>query len=503
MANLIRLQHSRPRSRGRGATAWVALALAAPLGAAGGVAGFFAAALATSSAVGLGLAGLAACFAISGGLAAWATRRLWPAQRTVVALGLGIGTTLLLSLLAALTVGRPLAPPAERLPLPPQGGYWELPTGSRIAYLRIPALGRARATPIIRIHGGPGGYAVTNERAVAFFGQLARDGYDVYVYDQIGSGLSARLDDPREYTLTRSVADLEAIRQAIGADQLIVLGESWGATLAANYMAVHPDHVARVIFSSPAPINPAEWGSYQADLRARLAPAQQQELAQLTSQPRLAVIALLATLNPRAARDLAPDRELDGWMDHYVSLQLPGLRCNPASAPAAQPVHGFGFWAARMVGREFYEQRARLKPRALLAGNQTPTLILRGKCDHIAAGVADQYRATFAQSTLVSFPAAGHIIYEEQPERYLAAVRTFLRDEPVVKCGRPYRRSATLSGCFVGAWSLASTLWAALHPWAVGLSRRRSPLVRARSARNVTHWFGCPLTPKSTHVFPV
>lgn len=150
------------------------------------------------------------------------------------------------------------------MPLPPQGGYWELPTGSRIAYLRLPAVGPAQATPIIRLHGGPGGYAVTNQRAVAFFGHLAQDGYDVYLYDQIGSGLSARLDDPREYTLTRSVANLEAIRQAIGADQLILLGESWGATLAANYMAAYPDHVGRVIFSSPAPSNPAAWGSYQA-----------------------------------------------------------------------------------------------------------------------------------------------------------------------------------------------------------------------------------------------
>ncbi|NTU77974.1 MAG: alpha/beta fold hydrolase [Chloroflexales bacterium] len=171
-------------------------------------------------------------------------------------------------------------------------------------------------------------------------------------------------------------------------------------------------------------------GQLPGDLRARLAPAQQQALAQLTGQPRLLVITLLAGLNPRAARSLAPDQELDGWMDRYVSLQMPALRCNPASAPAVSPVHGFGFWAARMVGREFYEQRATLDPRARLAGALTPTLILRGTCDHIDAAVADQYRATFARSTLVTFPAAGHIIYEEQPERYLAVVRTFLHEQP-------------------------------------------------------------------------
>ena len=34
--------------------------------------------------------------------------------------------------------------------------FWELPTGSKIAYVRIPADGRAREAPIIFLHGGPG-----------------------------------------------------------------------------------------------------------------------------------------------------------------------------------------------------------------------------------------------------------------------------------------------------------------------------------------------------------
>ena len=429
MSRSIGLTHIQSPSKPRRIAAWLGLAIAILLGPVGAVAGFLAAALVTSHVIGMSAAGLAACFIVSSGLAARMARRVYPARRTHVGLGIGMGTTLLVGLLAALTIFRPLAPPTEIAPLPPQAAYWNLPTSSRIAYLRIPAAGEAKATPIIRVHGGPGGYAVANQDAVTYFGQFAQDGYDVYLYDQIGSGLSARLDDPRGYTITRSVADLEAIRQTIGAEQMILIGESWGGTLVANYLAVYPDHVAKVIFSSPAPINPAEWREYRSDMRPRLSPQQQQEIVWLTSRPRLLAVMLLTTINPRAAHAFAPDREMDSWMDRFVNLQLSGLVCNPASIPARPPVHGFGFWAGQMVGQEFYVKRNTMNPRAQLAGNRTPTLILRGECDHIQRAVVDQYRTTFAQSTLVDFPGAGHIIYADQPDRYRAVVRAFLSDQ--------------------------------------------------------------------------
>jgi proline iminopeptidase len=294
----------------------------------------------------------------------------------------------------------------------------------------VPAAGSAKPTPIIRVHGGPGAYAVANKHAVDRFGQLAQDGYDVYFYDQIGSGLSERLPDPADYTTMRQVADLDAIRQKIGADQVILIGESWGGTIVSNYMAAYPQRVAKAVFSSPAPINPAEWSEYQVDLGPRLPAAQRQQFETLSSQPRFLAVYFLQTINPRAAHDFVPDRELDGFWDTLVGTQLPALVCDPAHLLNVEVPHGFGGWAALRGGSDLYDKRAALNPRASLASNQTPALILRGECDHIKAEVAQQYRETLARSTLVSFPSAGHIIYAEQPETYLTAIRTFLREEP-------------------------------------------------------------------------
>ena len=73
-----------------------------------------------------------------------------------------------------------------------------------------------------------------------YFGELARDGFHVYIYDMVGRGRSARLADPRDYTLERDVSDLEAIRKEIGAERVVLIGHSYGGTLAAAYAASHP-----------------------------------------------------------------------------------------------------------------------------------------------------------------------------------------------------------------------------------------------------------------------
>jgi pimeloyl-ACP methyl ester carboxylesterase len=66
---------------------------------------------------------------------------------------------------------------------------------------------------------------------------------DVYLYDQIGSGWSDRLDDIRQYTALRHKKDLEAIVQAIGAEKVILIGQSWGK----EYLDLFPHHELVVV----------------------------------------------------------------------------------------------------------------------------------------------------------------------------------------------------------------------------------------------------------------
>jgi hypothetical protein len=78
---------------------------------------------------------------------------------------------------------------------------------------------------VVFLHGGPGIADLAG--GAAYFGQLTGDGYDVFIYDRVGTGRSNRLQDPRGSAIAREVADLEAIRQQIRADRLVLIGHSW------------------------------------------------------------------------------------------------------------------------------------------------------------------------------------------------------------------------------------------------------------------------------------
>jgi hypothetical protein len=99
-----------------------------------------------------------------------------------------------LGVLAAFFVAGAVASGAE---VPLQA--WDLPTGSHLAVVHF---GNGRnPVPVIYLHGGPGADFVSSVREHPDWWQrLSARGADIYVYDQIGSGLSARLRDPTQYT---------------------------------------------------------------------------------------------------------------------------------------------------------------------------------------------------------------------------------------------------------------------------------------------------------------
>src|SRR5258708_2929860 len=414
------------------AVSWLLMALSVIFGGGGTIAAFFGAAFLLDSSSALFVVAFSVGFVITSGGAWIAARMLTRARAGRIALGVGGATMLLLALVTAVTIFPPLGSTAAAREAPPilHGiGYWNLNTGSHLAYLKIPAQGKARATPILMVGGGPGEEDVADRSQTQFFGQLAREGYDVYFYDQIGSGLSARLADPGQYTLARHVADLEAIREQIGARAVILMGASWGGTLVANYMASYPQHVAKAIFTSPAPINEAEW-SDEGQIDSRLSAAAQQQYHRTLYTPRFITWYLLGLINPRAAHTLMSDREADAFFNTFLQGISQGTVCDPAHLPKGQ-VLGNGFYDNLFTTTDAQHRHGNLNPRTSLSSNHTPTLILTGACNYKKWAVTWQYKTTLPNSTLLYFPHAGHVIYLDQPDLYLASIRAFLLGTPL------------------------------------------------------------------------
>jgi proline iminopeptidase len=261
-----------------------------------------------------------------------------------------------------------------------------------------------------------------------FFGQLARDGYDVYLYDQAGAGLSARLADPTQYTVARNAADLEAVRQSIGAERVILIGHSWGGTVAATYMAEHPERVEKVVFSAPGALYWGDMGSSGTGMIGRLTNDQRWQVYRALLAPRALTAYALTQINPRAARAYASDRELDARFDVLFARTAPGLYCD-VNAPVEGTAYGMGFFA-NQVPQSGSAARP-VDPRPALRGVQTPALVLKPSCDYLPWRLAVEYRDTLPNAQMVYIPDAGHQAYEEQPELYLSAVRAFLLGEPL------------------------------------------------------------------------
>jgi len=384
------------------------LAVGAGFGAAVGVAMFSA-----SSGVFLtaGLLVTAGCAAA--GL--WLVFRGLPRRRRASATTWGTG---LLVAVAAVAVLTPLSDPRDG-PAPVTGlAYWELDTGSRLAYVKLPGSAPARPTPIVVLHGGPGVPDMAGD--VAYFGRLTDLGYDVYVYDQLGAGRSTRLADPTGYGIERDVSDLDGVRRAIGAERMVLIGHSYGGSLAAHYLAAHPGRVEKLVLSSPGALDPSDRSGDRAAAGLDGAARLRSYVAALA--PRALLGYVLTQVAPSAAHAYLGDDEADARNDAILSITEPARHCSPGQGTG--PVQGSGFYAWQ------YPQSASAPPppdvRPALSGLTTPTLVLKGECDYLSWRSAIDYRRALPGSHLLYLEGAGHNTYEDRPHAVMTAVRAFL-----------------------------------------------------------------------------
>jgi proline iminopeptidase len=127
---------------------------------------------------------------------------------------------------------------------PYEAGSLEVGDGQEI-YWEIS--GNPDGKPALFLHGGPGGGSKPDNRRLF---DPAR--YRIVVFDQRGCGrsrphASEALLDLSTNTTWHLVADIEALREHLGINKWLVLGGSWGSTLALAYAQTHPDRVTELI----------------------------------------------------------------------------------------------------------------------------------------------------------------------------------------------------------------------------------------------------------------
>jgi proline iminopeptidase len=106
----------------------------------------------------------------------------------------------------------------------------------------VESVGRADGIPAVYLHGGPGSGCQPDHRRL-----FDPERFHTVLFDQRGAGRSRPKGGRDHNTLPDLIADMETIRQNFGIERWMVVGGSWGATLALAYAQAHPSRVTGIV----------------------------------------------------------------------------------------------------------------------------------------------------------------------------------------------------------------------------------------------------------------
>ncbi len=298
--------------------------------------------------------------------------------------------------------------------------YWNLPDNSRIGYTFIAAKEKKNLLPVVYLHGGPGGHITNHD--IQIFTSIANDGYDVYLYDQTGSGQSGRLTNINDYSVERHIEDLKEIIQKINTKKVILIGQSWGAILASLFAAKNDDKVYKIILACPGPVYPINQNL------TRIQPPDNIHLKspfytneqgnKKANNIRTKAMAFFAV---KFRKKIATDKEADDFAT-YLNYEVDkSAVCDTANILKEDA--GNGFYSSIMTFNsltKIKDQRPKIKQLNI------PVLVMKGECDNQKWGFTNEYLELFKNSELKVIPNAGHFISIEQPQLYVETILNFL-----------------------------------------------------------------------------
>lgn len=255
------------------------------------------------------------------------------------------------------------------------------------------------AVPVVILHGGPGlwdDYAVLAE--------MLDDLTIVHRFDQRGCGRS----DPSELqTMQRLAQDIDELRAHWGHEQILVIGHSFGATLALVYAASYPSRAAGVVYLDGVGIG--DWRTaYHEEAGRRMTPAQRDRLEALSGAD-------------RTADEEIEFRVLSWFTDH--ADQSMAMTWALESASVDLPIN---FAANHALGLEIKSWPDDYVP-GLVSSLPMPVTYIHGDGDPRPAFAVQDLAAHTPHHTFHLVPGAGHSPWRERPELIREVLRAAVR----------------------------------------------------------------------------
>lgn len=274
----------------------------------------------------------------------------------------------------------------------------------------VETVGRADGLPAVYLHGGPGSYCQPDHRRL--FDPLR---FHAVLFDQRGAGRSLPKGRLEANTLAHLIGDLESIRCLMGFESWMVVGGSWGATLALAYAQAHPERVAGLVLRAVFLGTRDELNAAFLDALPRFYPDLSQDfLNVLTPEERArpldAYWRRILDQNPAVH---APAARAWYRTEHVLSQLAPGpVRLDSHSLNTARALPVSPFMESHYFTHDCFMARGQLLAEASrLAG--IPGIIVQGRYDLLCPPTTSQaLQAAWPQAELRLIEGAGHSLYD-------------------------------------------------------------------------------------------
>jgi proline iminopeptidase len=274
----------------------------------------------------------------------------------------------------------------------------------------VESVGRANGIPAIYLHGGPGSGCQPDHRRL-----FDPERFHAVLFDQRGAGRSRPKGRREDNTLPHLIADMETIREKFGFQRWMLVGGSWGATLALAYAQAHPHRVTGIVLRATFLGTSEELDGAFLDALPRFYPELSNDFIGLLppeerGQP----------LDAYFRRILAPDPAVHGpaaraWHDteRTLSEHMSGrVRLDPASLNSTRALPATPFMEAH-----YFANRCFMRPRQLLAEagklKGIPGIIVQGRYDLLCPpATSHALGAQWPDAAIRMVDGAGHSLYD-------------------------------------------------------------------------------------------
>jgi proline iminopeptidase len=276
--------------------------------------------------------------------------------------------------------------------------------------IHVETVGRIDGIAAVYLHGGPGSGCQPDHRRL-----FDPERFHAVLFDQRGAGRSRPKGGREANTLAHLIADMEMIREKFSLQRWMVVGGSWGATLALAYAQAHPDRVSGIVLRATFLGMRSELEAAFLECLPRFYPSLHEDFLSLLSDDERA-----RPLDAYWRRILDPDPAIHGpaaraWQatESILSEHAPGrTRLDLASQGSTRSLPATPFMEAHYFQSDCFMQPGQLLANAERLKN-IASIIVQGRYDLLCPpSTSHALKAVWPQAEIRIVEGAGHSLYD-------------------------------------------------------------------------------------------